>query len=340
MTKLALLQPKAATKDWEPGFLARVEHELRQCAESNFQIVDQVEEADHILYLDSNLERQTKELAEHKELLELANDMGKFVSALSFKDRPLGALPGIYSSLETRNFDPELHLSWPHLETPNDYVDTAVTKSPDQASFLFTFSGSCSHPIRRRIFSTYGSGSRNKWKVAEVKRWFDHNEDEQKKYIDAILDSRFVLCPRGIACYSHRIFETILLERIPVIIADDWVPFTFGEENYYIQIAEKDLGDITSRLERENDKYDFYMNNLLRVKSRWLTSKSRYLKAVGNYLNFHHQNQSAHDPRAMLDRIHSPEFRRSNGLLSHQKIFSTANAIPGLSSKLFRKLLF
>ena len=335
-TKLALLHPKKITKSWEPRFLARVERELRQSTECGFEVVDRIEEADHLLYLDSSMEHSTKELVIHKELLEWAKRLGKFVSALSFKDRPFGVLPGIYTSLETRNLDPQLHLSWPHLEPPNDYVEDVVKRPSDQTSCLFSFTGSSSHRIRRRLFSTYDSSVNAKWNVKEVKRWFDHTEDEKKDYVEDILDSRFILCPRGIACYSHRILETILLERVPVIIADDWVPFSFTEQDYYIQIAEKDVGDIASRLEHAIENYDFYLSNILQVKSKWLVPQNRYLKAVGHYLNLHRQNQTAHDPAALLDRVQSFDFLKSNRLLSHQRVFSTVGAIAGVGRKMLR----
>jgi hypothetical protein len=37
-------------------------------------------------------------------------------------------------------------------------------------------------------------------------------------------DSMFVLCPRGVAPSSYRIFEAMKAGRVPVIMADQWVP--------------------------------------------------------------------------------------------------------------------
>lgn len=336
MTKLALIQP-SKVKEWEFKFVRRVQSELsQQGSELNFQLVDHADEADVIFYVDSN--KTTRDLAACRRLLQSAVQENKFVFSLSFADQPLGVLPGIYSSLESRNFDPALHLSWPHLEAPNRDIENTPLVSPEQASRLFTFSGSCSHRLRRKLFSIYDIGMHDNWKILEVKRWYDHTENEQKSYIDDILDSRFVLCPRGIASYSHRIFETILLGRVPVVIADDWVPFSFPEQDYFVRIPEAEVGNITPYLEQALEKYDIYFANLQKVKANWFAQQTRYCKVVAHFLEFHRQNQSAHDPKALLDRIKSYEFHSSNGLLPHQKLWASATALPRRGKKILDKI--
>jgi len=141
------------------------------------------------------------------------------------------------------------------------------------------------------------------------------------------MNSWFVLCPRGIAAYSHRIFESILLERVPVIIADDWVPFSFPEQDYYIRIPEKEIGQIVPILERELKNYDVYHSNLLKVKSKWFTSRSRYQKVIEHFLHFQQRYRSAHDPAKLIERLKSVEFQKANKLLIYQRVFKTATRI-------------
>ena len=335
MTRLAIVPP-LIIKDWEPQFLLRVQTELaQQGPDSTFRLVDDVEEADVVFYVDSN--QSARSLSEYQKLFQWASEKQKFLFALSIQDNPLGAFPGIYTSLGPANFDPKLHLSWPHLEAPNRIVEDAAETPPTQDSLLFTFSGSCSHPLRRKLFSIYESGSDARCKVREVKRWYDHTESEHETYVEDILNSRFVLCPRGIACYSHRIFETILLDRVPVIIADDWIPFSFAQEDYYVKIPESEVGNIASHLERELEKYDDYLQDLRKVKAKWL-GQNRYRKVIEDFLSFHRQHKAAHDPKVLLDRLKSPEFRRSNDLLTHQKLLASASAIPRNSTKVLEKL--
>ena len=331
MKNLAFVQSYSVAK-WEKEFLARVKNELSQPSpDASFQIVDQVERADLVLYSDTVSRKSTrKTLSACRDLLERVKATGGAIFALNFEDRPLGILPGIYSSLRPNNFDSTLHLSWPHLEAPNNEVETcnvetASAKRSGQEPFLFTFAGSCSHRLRRKIFSLYGSGagSGGRWKVVEVDRWYNHTEDERKQYVQDILNSRFALCPRGIAAYSHRIFESILLERVPVIIGDDWVPFSVPDQGYYIRIAEKDIGQIAQILETELENYDDYLTNLRKLSLNWFGKRLRYRNVVEHFLKFHQQNRTAHDPAKLIKRLEGAEFRRANSLLSHQKIFKT-----------------
>ena len=308
---------------------------MSQQGTKTFQLVERREEADVVFYVDSN---KPQDLAGFRKLLQWANKENKYAFALSFEDEPLGVFPGIYTSLTQQNFDPTLHLSWPHLDAPNEEVESAAQTSVKESSKLFTFSGSCSHPLRRKLFSIYESGQHDKWKVDEVKRWYDHTDVEHKEYVTDILNSHFVRCPRGIAAYSHRIFEAMVLQRVPVIIADDWVPFSFPEQEYYITIPESELDNINSHLEQELENYDFYLSNLLAVKSKWLTPKTRYCTVIEHFLEFHRQHQSAHEPSALLERLKSHEFRKNNGLLSHQKILAMANAIPRQGKKILDRI--
>ena len=332
MTKLTLVQNSNAA-NWEKEFLLRVKNELSQPNQgTNFQIVDHIEQADLVLYLDSVTKKSIKrELAEHQILLKKVQAKGGALFSLNFQDRPLGVLPGIYTSLEPKNFDSTLHLSWPHLEPPNSNVETTPAKCSRQPPFLFTFAGSCSHRLRRKLFSLYAGKSGDRWKVVEIDRWYDHTEQEKAQYVQDVIDSQFVLCPRGIAAYSHRIFESILLERVPVIIADDWIPFSFPNRGYYVRVPEKDIGQIESILERELENYDSYLTNIREIKLRWFNKHSRYRNAIEHFLQFHQKNRPQHDPAKLSERLRSTEFQRNNKLLCHQRLLQTA-------AKLFEQL--
>ena len=347
MTKLALMQP-SRIRHWEPEFLQRVKHDLAQTRletqpASSFQIVDDVNQADTILYLDSNFNKNASHLADYRKLLEWAVEHRKTIFTLSFEDRPLGALPGIYTSTNTQNFDPSLHFSWPHLDPPNDQVENTAMSSlrqPGQSKYLFTFAGSCSHKLRRKLLTACkGSNQSGVSKVYEVDRWYDHTQQERQQYVDDILDCQFALCPRGIAAYSHRIIETILLQRVPVIIADDWVPFSFPVDNYYVQIPEKDLDNIHSILQQESENYDMYYSNVLKLKSTWLTKSKRYQILIDQFLTFHERNQSAHHPKVLLERLASEQFLKSNGLLTHQQLFQTIALFPERGKKVLRRIM-
>ena len=330
--------------------MQRVKTELSQARSatqpaSNYRVVDDVNEADTILYLDSNFNKCASDLAGYRKLLQWAVEYHKTIFTLSFEDRPLGALPGIYTSTNTQNFDPSMHFSWPHLEPPNQKVENAAladtdSLQPERANYLFSFSGSCSHLLRHKLFAvcktSNQSGVSN---VYEVDRWFNHNEQELQQYVDDILECRFVLCPRGIAAYSHRIIETILLNRVPVIIADDWIPFSFPADKYYVQIPEKDLHKIHEILQQELENYGMYLENLRKLKSTWLTRNRRYQILVDQFLKFRDVNQNAHHPKVLLERLASESFLKSNGLLTHQQLIQSVACLPTRGKQVLRKIM-
>ena len=72
-------------------------------------------------------------------------------------------------------------------------------------------------------------------------------------YLDEITRSRFVICPRGQGTTSHRLFEVLQLGRVPVILADAWVPPQGPDWSACsIRIPERDLALLPGRiLERE-----------------------------------------------------------------------------------------
>jgi hypothetical protein len=119
---------------------------------------------------------------------------------------------------------------------------------PDVASperkWLFSFTGAVSHPIRRKIFDLYSESS-SMYHVEHIKKWYDHGDGEKDHFISVARNSSFCLCPHGYCSYTPRITEVMALGRVPVIIADDWIPFSFEEKDpYYVQVPEKDLANL------------------------------------------------------------------------------------------------
>ena len=55
-------------------------------------------------------------------------------------------------------------------------------------------------------------------------QFHNHSAEEKREYVQDILLSKFVLCPRGWSPATYRLFEVMELGRCPVIISDDWVP--------------------------------------------------------------------------------------------------------------------
>ena len=217
--------------------------------------MNNVNDADLVVLVESCSFKTQKNIKDLEAILYL-NEGNKRLCSLNYEDSPPGFLPGLYSSLEAFKFDPAIHISWPHLVLPNEKITTSpVNAAQNIPAWLFTFSGSCSNPVRRKIFNHYKNHS-DKYKVQEVKKWYNHDEHEKQLYIDDIRGSKFVLCPKGIASYSHRITETLALGKVPVVIADDWVPFSIPEQDYYVRVKEKDVFDLVPILEEKEKVYE------------------------------------------------------------------------------------
>lgn len=76
-----------------------------------------------------------------------------------------------------------------------------------------------------------------------------------RRYIEDLLDSLFVLCPRGVGPTSMRLFEAMELGRAPVIIGDSWLPVAHLPWNEFaIFVPEKDVGHIPALLEAKRHK--------------------------------------------------------------------------------------
>jgi len=265
---------------------------------SLLELSDTPEKADIIVMLESCIKTPNyiDELAQ-EEIIHLKPFR---VYTLNYDDQPLGFLPGLYTSLDRQNFDAQYHLSWPYLNSPNYLVDNYIVQEdqPSQNSLLFTFSGSCTHPLRRRIFSTYSQDS-DSYRVVEVDWRPKHDENGEFNYMQDILRSKYVLCPRGVAPYSHRIFETITLGKVPVIIADDWIPFSIPETGYYIQIQEKDILDIPIILQNLESSYEDMISKVNFVRKKYFLKPRKYAVAIAQLANLH----SRIDPNLTYDLL-------------------------------------
>ncbi len=232
---------------WESIYVPRFLDDLRGNP-GEYAVASSFDEADMILLYESNMHkpRDQDERLSREPVLRRACEK---VCTLNYEDSPGGYLRGLYSSLEDDKYDPAIHRSWPAINLPNDDVydvddETIRAASPER---LFSFAGSASHPLRRRLLDRFSRPAEH-YRVTEIKRWFDHTAAEHHGYIKDILASQFVLCPRGHASYTHRIAEVMALGRVPVVLADHWVPFSIAESDYYLRIPERQLGELEGLL--------------------------------------------------------------------------------------------
>jgi Exostosin family len=150
---------------------------------------------------------------------------------ISQEDQPIPFLPGVYVSLRAPWADPKLHRTWQYRFTMNPLIEDSAEVAACQVAptFLASFSGAATHPIRAKLFNLYANDPR--FDLRETKNLqFNVNPSSQDKkqgqrgFIKSMLAARFSLCPRGFGANSYRIQESMALSRAPVVIGDDWVP--------------------------------------------------------------------------------------------------------------------
>jgi hypothetical protein len=166
-----------------------------------------------------------------------------------FHDRTIPRIPGLYATIPTY-----LH-SCPIYEYgfyPSNYgcfdLDNAI-KSFTECKYLFSFMGSmytCPH-VRGQVLNLMHPRS-------YLKDTSKHGPVDL--FSDVLINSKFILCPRGIAPATIRVFEAMRAGRVPVIISDEWQENTIDGDwkEFSVRVSEKDIESIPNLLERLEPK--------------------------------------------------------------------------------------
>jgi hypothetical protein len=143
------------------------------------------------------------------------------IFTINTDDCATGLLKGLYTSIPKQRFHPSIHVSVPYMEYPNELVFCKHQNLKPQ--YLASWRGNLkSNPIRKKMIQLFHSNPNFNFETTNS--WLNHNQDEKKRYVDIILNSKFSLCPAGWTFVSFRIFESMALARCPVIIADNFLP--------------------------------------------------------------------------------------------------------------------
>jgi hypothetical protein len=141
-------------------------------------------------------------------------------------DAPLGRYSGFYCSLNSVLFDSRRHRTMSYPIAFNELVEEFPQ---EDVKYDFSFVGGITSGVRTRIFRTLADeGKLNSLLQVQPATWntiLDSSDTKIKRdYVESLRRSRFVLCPRGAGLGSVRLFETMKAGRVPVIIADGFVP--------------------------------------------------------------------------------------------------------------------
>jgi hypothetical protein len=143
---------------------------------------------------------------------------------LDQRDDPLYTLPGIYVSANWHAARRLPLLGGPHPVLPN--LQEHVQTQPD---LLFSFQGSRTHPVRDMILRLrHPRAVLEDTTAVNLLMWQPGDVEARRRALQAyratIARSKFVLCPRGHGASTFRLYETLAAGRVPVVIADTWLP--------------------------------------------------------------------------------------------------------------------
>ncbi len=199
-------------------------------------------------------------------------------------------LPGVYASVE-RRWSSSCTCGGFYLGLPaNEFV--TFTSPDEDLPYLFSFMGSTTNaPVRRDLARLshprgfFRNTSDDFDRLLHGKMSQRDRRDYYRRYAELTKASKFVICPRGIGASTIRLFETMRMGRVPVILSDEWVPPEGPTwEKFSVRVAEKDYAQIPRLLE-EREHMAVPMGQLARRQwEEWFSPEVAFHRVVEDCL--------------------------------------------------------
>lgn len=321
MNTIFLLRSISPTaSEIEFGQLNDLEMQFRQSAIPGWQVVESAANADLILLLEANAFKGIRYLDRLRSCSIFRAHVAKCYS-IDYHDGPEGFTAGAYTSLSSSRFDPTRHVA---IGYPNNSLNQACERTlqerQQEPRYLFSFRGTVSHPVRRKILDN--PSIQKHGRVTEIRdRWFNHSRDEQFDYANEVLESKFVLCPRGAGTTSVRLFEVMQLGRVPVIISDGWVPPKgIPWDDLSIRIAENAVESIPTTLASLEYKCRQMGVIARQFWEEWYSPENKTLRILESIKTLHCQRTDQDVESRNVDKWDSFGFRWSFGLTLPQRL--------------------
>jgi hypothetical protein len=188
-------------------------------------------------------------------------------------------LPGVYTGVEkpwaTSRTRPGFYLGRPINEF------TTYTAPAHDLPYLFSFMGSVRNARVRAKLGTLRHPRSFFQNTTEdfdrvLNRTMDRRErlDYHRRYAELTKATKFVLCPRGVSASSIRLFETMRMGRVPVILSDGWIaPVGPRWDEFSLRVPERDFKRVPALLERLEPEA-VKMGSLARTEwERWFSEE-------------------------------------------------------------------
>ena len=195
-------------------------------------------------------------------------------------------LPGIYTGLHKR-WASARTVSGFHLGSAENEFAT-FTAPTSELPYLYSFVGSIENAsVRRelaRLKHPRGYFQDTTAQFVRVLRREMPTAERQayhRQYADVAKASKFVLCPRGLSVSSIRLFETMRMGRVPVILSDGWVESPGPAwDKFAIRVPERNSRHLPRLLE-EREHEAVAMGELARQQwMDWFSEETAFHTAV------------------------------------------------------------
>ena len=243
-------------KVWNERSVTPTLSEIIASDTTHFQLVDQFREADVIVF-ENDFPGYVRKSKEYKQFPEKCVVIGEF-------DLPSYFLPGCYASNKSGALSNNRIKTIPYFlsqrKVPNSFVDNAGNS--DENKYLYSFMGGSTSWVRKKLFNLNLSSEDVCIKETNNYQHWNYESDyvnrkelSQRQYADLMSQSSFFLCPRGAGISSIRLFEVMKAGKVPVIIADNWVPVDeIPWNDFSITVSESELPRLDEIIRARKDE--------------------------------------------------------------------------------------
>jgi hypothetical protein len=196
-------------------------------------------------------------------------------------DTPWCVLPGLYCSMPRRAFQLRRQKAFSYLYTMNGYVSGPAK---GRRRWLYSFLGAANHLSRRRILKLCDARALledtslyNQWLSTDSAE----NERRQRRYVEVLEGSKFVLCPRGAGTSSYRLYETMKMGIAPVLISDEWVaPEGPDWESFMLRVPEDEVGRLPELLRGHEHESQEWGRRACAAYHRFFSPEVQFHRAI------------------------------------------------------------
>jgi Exostosin family len=249
---------------------------------------------------------------------------------ISRDDSATGLLPGLYAALQSNRFSEAIHRAVPYPELTNPEIAKAAPQTGTGKKYLASWRGNTISNVRLRKGLIRQFGGNPRFCLETSENWFNHSEDEHRRYVELVQNSQFSLCPAGWAATTFRIFDSMALGVCPVILADLWQrPKGPQWEKFCIFVRERDFrqletivdGHVNEAAERGRRAYAAWQEFFAGAKmlDYYADSFSSLVAAI-----------PASTPEREFRRWKSHAMYRSNGWTIPQRLARRAKRLMGI----------